>query len=67
MCFSEMVSGKGLMYENVKTESLLHIREDEGPVAFQIFGRDPVVMKQTARRLAGCDNEIDKLALGLGE
>ena len=64
LCFSEMVSGKGLMYENVKTESLLHIREDEGPVAFQIFGRDPVVMKQTARRLAGCGNVILDINMG---
>ena len=64
LCFSEMVSGKGLMYENVKTESLLHIRGDEGPVAFQIFGRDPVVMKDTARRLAGCGNVILDINMG---
>ena len=64
LCFSEMVSGKGLMYENVKTESLLHIRDDEGPVAFQIFGRDPVVMKDTARRLAGCGNVILDINMG---
>jgi tRNA-dihydrouridine synthase B len=59
-----MVSGKGLMYENVKTESLLHIRDDEGPVAFQIFGRDPVVMKDTARRLAGYGNVILDINMG---
>ena len=64
LCFSEMVSGKGLMYENVKTESLLHIRDDEGPVAFQIFGRDPVVMKDTARRLAGYGNVILDINMG---
>ncbi len=64
LCFSEMVSGKGLMYHNVKTEALLHIRDDEGPVAFQIFGRDPVVMKQTARKLAGCGNVILDINMG---
>jgi len=49
---SEMVSGKGLLYENKKTEDLLSVWPGEGPVAYQIFGSEPKVMEETARRLS---------------
>lgn len=52
LTYTEMISGKGLMYGDKNTEKLLHIYEDEGPVAVQIFGSDPDVISFAADRLA---------------
>ncbi len=38
LCFSEMVSDKGLFYNNTKTKLLLHNDKDSHPYAQQIFG-----------------------------
>lgn len=40
LCVAEMVSDKGLIYENVKTKTLLTSFADEHPYAQQIFGSD---------------------------
>ena len=61
---TEMVSGKGLLYNNRKTEELLTIYEEEKPVAYQIFGNDPEVMEETAVRLAGRENAILDINMG---
>jgi tRNA-dihydrouridine synthase B len=64
LTFSEMVSGKGLMYGNKNTEDLLYIRPEERAVGFQIFGREPDVMEWTARKLAGRDNVLIDINMG---
>lgn len=61
---TEMVSGKGLLYENRKTEELLQIRPEEGPVSYQIFGGEPAVMRETAARLAGRENALFDINMG---
>ena len=58
LTYTEMVSGKGLWYGDAGTERLLEVGEDEGPVAFQIFGSEPEIMEQAARRL--CTGELMK-------
>ena len=40
LVYTEMVSGKGLMYNDEKTKLLLHSVEEEKPLAVQIFGSD---------------------------
>lgn len=47
----EMVSAKAIMYHNKNTESLLEIHPDEGPVALQLFGSDPDIMSDMAKRI----------------
>ena len=47
---TEMVSAKGLFYGG-KTLSLLDTHPDEGMVAVQLFGRDPTLMADMAKRL----------------
>ena len=64
LTFSEMVSGKGLMYGNRNTEELLYIRPEEGPAGFQIFGREPDVMERTARSLADRSNAVLDINMG---
>ena len=51
LCFTEMVSAKGLKYGSENTRQLLYTDEHEGVTAAQIFGSEPDVM-----RLA-CENE----------
>ncbi len=48
---SEMISAKALVFRDKKTPALAHIEENEGPVAVQIFGREPEVMAEGARIL----------------
>lgn len=43
---TEMVSCKGLVYGNEKTEQLLSIGKEESPSSAQIFGRDPDIMRR---------------------
>ncbi len=50
LCYTEMVSAKGLKYGNENTESLLYTDANEGLTAAQIFGNDPDIMR------AACEN-----------
>ena len=51
LCFTEMVSCKGLMYNNENTASLLKTSAEEKVKAAQIFGREPDIMR------AACESE----------
>jgi len=64
LVYTEMVSGKGLMYNNKNTEGLLRIDENEKPAAIQIFGCDPEVIAYTARELASRENVILDINMG---
>ena len=48
---TEMVSAKAVVYGDKKTFSLAKILPDEGPVALQIFGKEPEVMAEAAATL----------------
>ncbi len=52
LCFTEMVSSKGLVYGSEKTEELLHLDETETVTATQIFGSDPYIMRQACESAA---------------
>lgn len=58
LVYSEMVSDKGLLYENCHTLHMLKIDERERPVTIQIFGSDPETMAKAARHVekAGADS-----------
>ena len=51
LCYTEMVSAKGLKYGSENTAELLYTDENEGEVAVQIFGSDPEIMR------AACEHE----------
>ncbi len=51
LCYTEMVSAKGLKYGSENTKELLYTDENEGLTAVQIFGNDPEIMR------AACENE----------
>lgn len=47
----EMVSAKAIMYGNKNTEGLLAIHPQEGPVSLQLFGSDPKIISEMAKRI----------------
>ena len=46
LCYTEMVSAKGLKYGSENTKELLYTDEHEGLCAVQIFGNDPQIMRR---------------------
>ena len=56
---TEMVSSKGLMYNDEKTKLLLHSVPAERPVAVQIFGSDVEAMKCAAEKVSEVADIID--------
>ena len=47
----EMVSAKAVWYGNKNTENLLEIHPKEGPVSLQLFGSDPKIVSEMAKRI----------------
>ena len=51
MVCSEMISAKAILYHNKNTEELMQIHPDEGPVSLQLFGSDPDIVSEMAKRI----------------
>ncbi len=49
--YTEMISAKGMYYNNKNTEPLLMTDEREKPVGVQLFGSEPVLMAEQAKRI----------------
>ncbi|HWR43518.1 tRNA dihydrouridine synthase DusB [Sporomusa sp.] len=64
LVYSEMVSDKGLIYDNAHTKKLLAIDERERPVALQIFGSEPDSMAKAARIVAASGANIIDINMG---
>ncbi|SDE25612.1 tRNA dihydrouridine synthase DusB [Sporomusa acidovorans] len=64
LVYSEMVSDKGLIYDNIHTKKLLAIDDRERPVALQIFGSDPESMSQAAAIVAAAGADIIDINMG---
>jgi nifR3 family TIM-barrel protein len=67
MAYSEMVSSFAIHYGNEKTlTELLRVHPDEGPVALQLFGQDPDVMRSAAAYVAEHVPQVDVIDLNMG-
>lgn len=64
MVCTEMVSAKAIFYNNKNTEELLTIDKNEGPVSLQLFGSEPELMAQMAKRIE--DRDFDILDFNMG-
>lgn len=64
LCFSEMISCHGLVYQQQKTKDMTRISTHEGPVALQLFGADPEVMGQATALLAKSPAAIIDINMG---
>ncbi|MCL1803102.1 MAG: tRNA dihydrouridine synthase DusB [Eubacteriaceae bacterium] len=53
MMYTEMVSAKGLYYNNANTERLLELNELEFSTGAQLFGSDAEIMALAAERISG--------------
>lgn len=47
----EMISAKAIQYGNKATEKMMEIWEEEKPVSLQLFGREPEVISESAKRI----------------
>lgn len=64
LLYTEMVSAKAILYNNKNTEELLKTDPKEHPVAVQLFGSDPDIMADIAKRL--CEREFDIIDINMG-
>lgn len=64
LIYTEMVSAKGIMYNNKNTIPLLEVREEERPVALQLFGSDPEILADMAKKIE--DRNFDILDINMG-
>ena len=64
LCCMEMVSAKGIMYNNKNTESLLTVDERERPVSLQLFGSDPEIMGAMAAKIEHRNFDILDINMG---
>lgn len=65
--FTEMVSAKGLYYGGEGTKRLLMTAQNERPCGVQLFGSEPSVMAEMAKRLSQeYENEIALIDINMG-
>ena len=61
---SEMVSAKGLLYKNVKTQDMLQIAPGERPTAIQLFGSVPSELSAAAKTVAETGADVIDFNMG---
>ena len=64
LMYTEMVSGKGLFYEDKKTAKLMETEASEGLTAVQIFGHEPDVLAKIAEAALGFGAAILDINMG---
>lgn len=64
LLYSEMISAKGIMYNNKNTDALLEIDDSEHPVALQLFGEDAFIMSEMAKRIESRNFDILDINMG---
>lgn len=52
LLYSEMVSAKAILYGNKNTWELMKVTDSENPIALQLFGSDPEIMGDMAKKVA---------------
>lgn len=64
MVCMEMVSAKAIYYNNKNTESLLEVHPEERPSSLQLFGSDPQIIADMAKRIE--ERPFDVLDFNMG-
>jgi tRNA-dihydrouridine synthase B len=62
--FTEMISAKGIYYNDPKTKRLMKIEERERPVGLQIFGSDPEIMAEVTKKINHHNHDILDINMG---
>lgn len=64
LVYSELISAKGLYYNSKNTFDLLKTSPKERPVAIQLFGSDPKLMGEMAKKIEHLDFDILDINMG---
>lgn len=64
LVYSEMISAKGLYYNDKKTAELMRIDTDERPCAIQIFGSDADIMAEIVPKVMEAKPDIIDINMG---
>ena len=64
LVYSEMVSAKGILYNNENTKKLLTVEQKERPAAVQLFGSQPEIMAAMAKKIENYDIDIIDVNMG---
>ena len=64
LVYSEMVSAKGLYYNDSSTARLLEFDPSESPIAYQLFGADPQIMAWAVCKLSESQNCLIDVNMG---
>lgn len=64
LLYTEMISAKGIYYNNKNTAKLWEIDETERPVALQLFGSEPELMALVASRIEKRNFDILDINMG---
>jgi tRNA-dihydrouridine synthase B len=64
LVYTEMVSAKGIHYNDERSNKLAEVNEAEKPASVQIFGSEPVVMAEIAEKLNQSDADIIDINMG---
>ena len=60
----EMISAKGILYDNKNTKKLLTVSDDEHPVSVQLFGSEPEVFEKVIPVVS--DLSVDIIDINMG-
>lgn len=63
LVYTEMVSSKGIFYNDKKTKKIMEIEPSERPVAVQLFGSDPKILGEIASEVS---KEADIIDINMG-
>lgn len=64
LLYTEMVSARAILYKNRNTKELLEVREEERPIAVQLFGSDPEIVSDMAAQIE--DGPYDIIDINMG-
>ena len=64
LVYTEMISAKGIFYKNKNTELLWMTKEQERPLALQLFGSEPALMADMAAQIE--ERPFDILDINMG-
>ncbi|KYH33935.1 tRNA dihydrouridine synthase DusB [Neomoorella mulderi] len=64
LTYTEMISAQGLIYQSKATWALLDLKDEPGPVAVQLFGREPEILARATKLAVAAGADIVDLNMG---
>lgn len=66
LLYTEMVSTKAIFYGDKKTDQLMKVKQEEKPVALQIFGSDPRIMARVTDENLNLKDDFEFIDINMG-